>query len=89
MADASADRHRFVFDDERLGERGAEFRGDRLGILASLHLMQDHRELVSGQSGHGIRCADDPAETLGHRLQKLIPSGVPQRVVDCLEAVEI
>ena len=50
---------------------------------------QNEGELVATHPGHGVTFANCLGEFARHLLEQLIAAGVPDRVVDRLEAVEI
>jgi hypothetical protein len=56
---------------------------------AAVGLRLKNREFVAAQPRHGIGVAHAFAQPLRHHPQQIVASGVPQRVVDELEAVEI
>jgi len=53
------------------------------------HVVHQHHELVAAQPGHGVARAQLLCEALGHLHQQRIAHGVPARVVDLLEVVEV
>ena len=50
---------------------------------------EEHRELVAPQPRGYVRVPDPLRDHLGHAPQDLVAGGVPDRVVDLLEAVEV
>ena len=67
--------------DQALGERGGLLRVAQ-GIL------QDH-ELVAAEAGDDVGAAHGVAQPVGDGAQELVAAGMPQRVVDLLELVEV
>ena len=63
--------------------------GDQLGTSVELGLFHEHRELVAPQAAHRVALAHRPAQSLAHDRQQLVPGGVPEGIVDPLEAVNV
>ena len=88
-ADAGGDAHLVIAEVERGADRGNDARGERGGrhrlIGGDLH----DRELVATQPCDRIAFPDAALEAIANGLQQSITGGVPQRIVDHLEAVEI
>ena len=59
-------------------------RGIRIGDVA-----QDHRELIAAQARNGVAVLDRRAQPLRDDGQQLVARGVPDRVVDALEMIQI
>ena len=57
--------------------------------LAVVHGRQQHGELVPAEAGERVPAADHFAEPQRDLAQQLVAVGVPKRVVDLLEAVEV
>jgi hypothetical protein len=53
------------------------------------HVLQQDRELVAAQARHGVFGAQAGAQPSRHFAQGRVAGGVPERVVDQLEAVEV
>jgi hypothetical protein len=62
---------------------------NRAHVLGLVERFDQDDELVPGQSPHGVSGPDGVAHPAGHDAQHLVPGGVPEGVVDCLEAVQI
>src|SRR5690349_19509385 len=54
-----------------------------------LYVSQHDEEFVSGQPGHGVLCPRPSLEAFCNVLQQKVTDGVPERVVDVFEPVEI
>ena len=50
---------------------------------------QEHGELVAAEAGHGVRVAHDLLEPARDLDEQLVAAGVPEGVVDLLEAVDV
>ena len=74
---------------ERRPERFEQALGDQLGAGLERELLADHDELVAAQAPERVGAAHDAVEPRGDGLQQLVAGGVPERVVDGLEVVEI
>jgi hypothetical protein len=61
----------------------------RADVVALVQVGHQDIELVPADAGHGVRFPHAPLEPLGHRLQQQVPGGVPQRVVDLLEVIQV
>ncbi len=59
------------------------------GPAASEKLLGDHDELVAAEAAERVGLAYDALQPRRHRPQQLVPGGVPERVVDALEVVEV
>ena len=75
-------------EHERVVERGQDLGGHRLGA-GRLDAGADQHELVAAQPGQQVAGAGDVADALGDLDEHLVPGGVPERVVDELEVVEV
>ena len=75
------------------GERRAQRLGDALGhadrVPLARHVLAQHRELVAAQPRGRVARAQDARETRGDRAQELVAGGMPEGVVDRLEAIEV
>jgi hypothetical protein len=85
---ADADPHRYLPapDRDRLGELGLHAVGEGRGVAV---VLQQHRELVTAEAGHGVAGAHHRPQPLGHRHEQLVTGRVPQGVVDGLEVVQV
>ena len=88
-ADAGADGHGLVVEDELGGEavdQAARHLDRVLGLLAA---GLEDGEFVAAEAGHDVAVAQVAAQALGHLAEQLVAGGMAQRVVHALEAVEI
>jgi hypothetical protein len=74
---------------ERLVEGLREPRRERLRVLSRLHAGPHDHELVPGEPGQRVALREPGLEPLGDGDQQLVAGGVPERVVDALELVEV
>ena len=87
-ADARRQRELVAGDVRTAGER----REDPVAGLADLrrvHVLEEQRELVTAQAGDGVALPDAVLQPLGDVDQHRVAGGVPEAVVDRLEAVEV
>ena len=88
-ADAGAGGEHATVDDERLLQCRHQPRGVRFDLLAGLHVLQQHRELIPAQAREQCIGARGGVQPLGDVLQHAIAEAVAERVVDRLEVVHI
>ena len=88
-ADAQTDHHLTTVYFIRRADEFDETRGQRRNIrrLGGGHL--HNGKLVAAQPGHEVLAADAVTHTVGRLLQQEVANGVPERIVDVLEVVEI
>ena len=55
----------------------------------SVDVLEQDGELVAAEAGRGVRAADARVEAAGDLDEHLVAGGVPERVVDRLEVVEV
>ena len=87
--DARPDEHLLVLEVERPVERldqplGDVGRADRIAAV-----LEQHRELVAAEARRGIGRPQDMPEPLADLAEQHVAGGVPERVVDRLEVVEV
>ena len=63
-------------------------RGDR-GIFQSFFFGKQHNEFIPAVPTYRVRTAYAVYQAFSHRFKKLVASGVPERIVDVLETVQI
>ena len=63
--------------------------GERLGAVDVAHIGLDDGELVAAQARHEIALAHAAEQALADLLQEHVAHGMPERVVDGLEAIEV
>jgi len=73
----------------RDGECGAQLFSNQRRILGLLDFGEQDYELVAPLATHRVRIPDICQQTFGDRLQDLIADGMPERVVDVLESIQI
>ena len=88
-ADARGHEALLALDHDRRVERGGDAVGDagRDGLVVDAR--QEDRELVAAEAGDRVAGAQRVAQPLGDDDQQLVAGGVPERVVDDLELVEV
>ena len=59
------------------------------GVLRSFNFGKQHHEFIAALPAYGVRTAYTFHQPLGDGLQKLVPDGMAQRVVDVLEAIQV
>ncbi len=74
--------------DRRLQDVDELF-GDERRVLLVPQFGDDQDELVSAEPRDRVAFALSRSQPLGHLDQQLVAGGVPQRVVDRLEAIEV
>jgi len=87
-ADARAKDDFAPGDRDRSGEAVEQSLGEPDGLVLG-YVLEQERELVSAESGHGVACAHNVVESTCDLLQQLIARVVAEAVVYLLEAVEI
>ena len=91
QGDADADRGEHLLASQPEGAH--QLRLDPVreagGAAHARHLLQQDRELVAAQSGHGVRRSHAALEPAGDRHQELVAQRVSEAVVDHLEAVHV
>ncbi len=70
-------------------ERCDDAAGGEIGVLLGREVLEEDRELVAGEAGHGIAGANDLAQALADRDEDLVADLVAGRVVDELEVVDV
>ena len=88
-ADAGADRQLLAVVLARIAQQVPEPLGGRHQIAEVRQVGDDDGELVAAQPRHDIGAAIDGQQLLGHKAQQRVAGGVPQRIVDVLEMIEI
>ena len=89
-ADGGRDHHFLpIVEFQRFLERGNDLFRHALGLGAVGDVLQHHGELVAAEAGDRIAFAHDLAQAPAGRLEHAVAGGVPHRVVDVLEAVEV
>ena len=88
-ADARLDVQRRPARGEAAMQRVTQSVGDELDVRAILHVRQQHGELVAAQARQSVAMAKHLAQPQRDLTQQLVAVGVPERVVDLLEAVEV
>ena len=74
---------------DRLPQDGQDPLGHQLGTRVEAARIEQDQELVAAEPGHRVRGAHHAFETRGDRLQGPVAGGVPETVVDVLEAVDV
>jgi hypothetical protein len=89
--DADAGRHGAGRPAERKrpDERLLDLRRHDRGVVRPLELAQEHDELVPAPAGHGVGRSHRLSQPVGDHLEHRVAAGMPQRVVDDLEIVEV
>ena len=89
-ADGRGHDHRMLFADIEwlLGDALAKALGDR-HEGGSLHVVEDHEELLAAVAGDHVAGPPGPGEALGRLAQNLVAHRMAVRVVDLLEVVEV
>ncbi len=87
--DAAAGIDFAALDLEGLREPLQDLASDQGGVQLALHARQDHHEFVSAEARHRVALADALAEPAGDRFQQEVPHGVPEGVIDRLEAIQL
>src|SRR3712207_8092601 len=59
------------------------------GLLPARRPFDEDRELVAAEAGEGVLGADGGLQHPAHLADEPVPGGVPEAVVDALEAVEV
>jgi hypothetical protein len=88
QADAGGDGERPPTEVDGLADRLQQAPGDRLGA-GGVVPEQDDGELVAAQARHEVVGPQRPRQPPGGLHQQRVTGGVPQAVVDQLEAVEV
>lgn len=76
-------------DMVRLGERDKQLFRNIGRILWLFNLGKQDNELVAPLPADSIRGAHASAQAFGNRLQQLITNGMPKRVIDVLERIQV
>ena len=71
------------------GQAGFEAHRNSVRLSGAVEILAEDDELVPGETGEGIRGAEQVAQPVGHGHQQVVAHGVPMGVVNRLEAVEI
>ena len=87
-ADRRADLELGAVEHERVVERLQDLLGDGLGAVR-VQARADEHELVAAEPGEQVAGARDVADPARHLAEHLVAGGVPERVVDELEVVEV
>ena len=87
--DAGTGDHVAVREVEWKTERLEEPLSDRDGILLVAEVLAEHRELIAAEAGDRLLAAQRVLEALRDGEDELVARGMPQAVVDHLEAVEV
>ena len=87
-ADRRADLELGPVEHERVVEHLEDLRRDRLGAGA-VQTGADEHELVAAEPGEQVAGAGDAADAARDLDEHLVAGGVPERVVDELEVVEV
>ena len=88
-ADRGADEDSLALQFEGLAQQVEQLLRHRLGLLGLFERRQQHGELVATQARAGVTGTQGAADAFGGQLQQAVAGGVPQRVVDLLEQVEV
>src|SRR6202163_448633 len=88
-ADAGAGGEHAAIDNERLLQRGDDLCRAALDLIARLHILEQHRELVASQARQHAGGPGGGVQAFGDGLQHPIAEAVTQGVVDRLEVVHI
>ncbi len=74
---------------KRPGERLADPVGDDLGHRVAPERLEQHDELVAAQAPDGVRAAGHAQQAGADLAQQVVAGGMPEAVVDALEAVDV
>ena len=89
--DADADRHRGVglLEVDRQSHRPADPLGDQDHLSLARQLFEQERELVATEPGDRVHRAQHRLQPVRQPRQQAVAGGVPERVVDLLEVVDV
>ncbi len=76
-------------DSDRGGQGARNPRHGHVRVARGGQPLKQHGELVAAEPRHGVAAARGAPEPLGHHAQQPVPGGVPERVVDLLEVVQV
>ncbi|MNV72380.1 hypothetical protein D3C71_1654600 [compost metagenome] len=88
-ADRACNLHLFARHFKRLRQGGKHTVGDGDAVGRVVHVFEQHQKLVAPHAGHRIALAGFGAQAVGGPHQDGVSCGVPKRIVDGLEAVQI
>ncbi len=88
-ADARSYANDVPLDAERREQRPEHALRGSLGLDRRGRVLEQHRELVAAHARSEVVLAQRRAQALGDRHEQRIAGGVPERVVDALEIVEV
>ena len=88
-ADADRDRQLDAVDLDRRARGLADAVGDQHHLALGGEVLEQERELVPAEPGHGVHRAQQRAQPLAERRQQAVADGVAAGVVDLLEVVEV
>ena len=88
-ADARSHRHLVLPEVERCGDRFKNPFGERCGGTAYLSDPLNDAQLIAAQARKRVSLSNTTIQALCDGLQQLIPDGMPERIIDLLEPVEI
>ena len=89
-ADRCGDRHRLGGEHDRCRQRDEDPLGDDLGLVEWVGaLLDEDRELVAAEPGHGVAGSDGFDEAPCDLVQEHVAGRVAETVVDGLETVEV
>jgi len=84
---ADADGDRPLRPRQFLHHAPAAFRQNHRA--SAIGIGEDHRELLAAVAGQFIGGTDDPREAARHGAEDIIPGGMPERIVEHLEVIDV
>ena len=88
-ADAGPGRHQMGTDTQRLSQRSQYPRGQPVQVARVGDVLDQRGELVPAQPCRQVLRPEHRGQPLADLGQQLVPGGVPERVVDLLEVVQV
>jgi hypothetical protein len=88
-ADAALDRQPQPVEDDRLGEHLEQPAGQDVRVLGRREAAEQHGELVPAEPADRVGLRSRLGDAVRDLGEQHVPGGVPERVVDLLEVVEV
>ena len=76
-----------ILVDTRHCQRSIDFSSAHRSIFSARDLGEQDHELVSTQAAYHVRSPYSDYQSLGHRLHRLVPHPVAQRIIDLFEVI--